>query len=387
MMGRILSPERPSHEYPVIEKLRRGRILGKGARFLCSVLVAPVKNETGDIIMFIINYEDITESTSKNELRKFTNNRHRSFKLRLPSIRRDIRSRVKGGGSSPGGGERSPQQQPADPENPTLGEEAVPLNSLGQAGGGGGDEFDGKDEAGGSGGSDPSAGVYSRLHPAHSSIKEEEEGEGEDGGRSLGQNRAVGSGKEAIDSKRESEELLTMMRDGADVDRGEESSNRDGGGADQDPARVSVDNLSIDFFTVPNGRRRAHTLESSSPSANHVKSNFVNQQQASSDSELHRGHPARHLNDSLTNLGDGTGRRPQDGGVTARGIILPNVANMKQNVSEKVAQLWFSSFTQLLLRLASDNFFPWISTGALINTLVLSKCSGFCEFDPNHSKI
>ena len=171
--------------------------------------------------------------------------RHRSFKLRLPSIRRDIRSRVKGGGSSPGGGERSPQQQPADPENPTLGEEAVPLNSLGQAGGGGGDEFDGKDEAGGSGGSDPSAGVYSRLHPAHSSIKEEEEGEGEDGGRSLGQNRAVGSGKEAIDSKRESEELLTMMRDGADVDRGEESSNRDGGGADQDPARVSVDNLSI----------------------------------------------------------------------------------------------------------------------------------------------
>ena len=75
------------------------------------------------------------------------------------------------------------------------------------------------------------------------------------------------------------------------------------------------------------------------PSANHVKSNFVNQQQASSDSELHRGRQPRHLNDSLTNLGDGTGRRPQDGGVTARGIILPNVANMKQNVSEKVAQV------------------------------------------------
>ncbi|GFN92033.1 hypothetical protein PoB_001853900 [Plakobranchus ocellatus] len=91
---------------------------------------------------------------------------------------------------------------------------------------------------------------------------------------------------------------------------------------------------------VPNGRRRAHTLESSSPSANHVKSNFVNQQQASSDSELHRGRSARHLDDSLTNLGEAGGRRPQDGGVTARGIILPNVANMKQNVSEKVAQIF-----------------------------------------------
>ncbi|CAL1528803.1 unnamed protein product, partial [Lymnaea stagnalis] len=44
-----------------------------GARFLCSVLVAPVKNETGDIMMFIINYEDITETATKNELKKFTN--------------------------------------------------------------------------------------------------------------------------------------------------------------------------------------------------------------------------------------------------------------------------------------------------------------------------
>ncbi|RUS92220.1 hypothetical protein EGW08_000073, partial [Elysia chlorotica] len=242
-------------------------------------------------------------------------------KLRLPSIRRDIRSRVKGGGSSPGGGERSAQQQPPDPENPNLGEEAVPLNSLGQAGGAGGDQLDGRDEAGGSGTSDQGAGVYSRLHPAHSSIKEEEEGEGEDGGRVSGQRRAARFGKEASDSNRDSEDLLTMMRDGADVDRGEESSNRDGVGGDHDPARVSVDNLSI------------------GPSANHVKSHFVTQQQACSDSELHRGHAHRQLTDSLTNLGDGTGRRPQDGAVTARGIILPNVANMKQNVSEKVAQV------------------------------------------------
>ncbi|GFR68692.1 potassium voltage-gated channel subfamily H member 2-like [Elysia marginata] len=290
-----------------------------GARFLCSVLVAPVKNETGDIIMFIINYEDITESTSKNELRKFTNNRHRSFKLRLPSIRRDIRSRVKGGGSSPGGGDRSPQQQSADPENPTPGEESVPLNSLGQAGGAGADEFDGKDEAGAGGEPESGSGIYSRLHPAHSSIKEEEEGEGEDGLRGLRQ--AGRSKKEPSASKGENEDLLTMMRDGADVDRGEESDNRNGGGGSQDPERVNIDNVNI------------------GPSANHVRSNFVNQQQASSDSELHRGRPPRHLNDSLTNIGDAAGRRPQDGGVSTKGIILPNVANMKQNVSEKVAQV------------------------------------------------
>lgn len=33
-----------------------------GGCFLCSVLVAPVKNENEDIIMFILNFEDITEA-------------------------------------------------------------------------------------------------------------------------------------------------------------------------------------------------------------------------------------------------------------------------------------------------------------------------------------
>lgn len=67
-----------------------------GSRFLCSVLFAPVKNEQGEIIMFIINYEDITDAPLRNELAKnFKNSRHRSFKLRLPSIRRDITCRTK----------------------------------------------------------------------------------------------------------------------------------------------------------------------------------------------------------------------------------------------------------------------------------------------------
>ncbi|XP_056007213.1 potassium voltage-gated channel subfamily H member 6-like isoform X12 [Ostrea edulis] len=46
-----------------------------GSLFLCSVLVAPVKNEQGDIIMFIINYEDITDAPLKNEVVKNFKNR------------------------------------------------------------------------------------------------------------------------------------------------------------------------------------------------------------------------------------------------------------------------------------------------------------------------
>ena len=48
-----------------------------GSRFLCSVLFAPVKNEQGEIIMFIINYEDITDAPLKNELAKnFKNSKY-----------------------------------------------------------------------------------------------------------------------------------------------------------------------------------------------------------------------------------------------------------------------------------------------------------------------
>ena len=33
-----------------------------GTAFLCSVLVAPIKNEAGSIIMYIVNLEDVTSS-------------------------------------------------------------------------------------------------------------------------------------------------------------------------------------------------------------------------------------------------------------------------------------------------------------------------------------
>lgn len=36
-----------------------------GLRFLCNILVAPVKNEIGEIILFIVSFEDITESAIK----------------------------------------------------------------------------------------------------------------------------------------------------------------------------------------------------------------------------------------------------------------------------------------------------------------------------------
>ncbi|KAK3587810.1 hypothetical protein CHS0354_019676 [Potamilus streckersoni] len=90
-----------------------------GNKFLCSVLIAPVKNEGGEIIMFIINYEDITDNKQSLEhVRNFRQNRHRSFRLRLPSIRRDIHARS------------LEKERHGDPENPPIPEEVVPLNQL-----------------------------------------------------------------------------------------------------------------------------------------------------------------------------------------------------------------------------------------------------------------
>ncbi|KAL3831230.1 hypothetical protein ACJMK2_023007, partial [Sinanodonta woodiana] len=89
------------------------------SKFLCSVLIAPVKNEGGEIIMFIINYEDITDNKQSLEhVRNFRQNRHRSFRLRLPSIRRDIHARS------------LEKERHGDPENPAIPEEVVPLNQL-----------------------------------------------------------------------------------------------------------------------------------------------------------------------------------------------------------------------------------------------------------------
>lgn len=39
-----------------------------GSKFLCSVLVAPVKNENNDVILFILNLEDITHAPTKTEV-------------------------------------------------------------------------------------------------------------------------------------------------------------------------------------------------------------------------------------------------------------------------------------------------------------------------------
>ena len=39
-----------------------------GTAFLCSVLVAPVKNEHGTTVMYIINHEDVTWSPNKDEV-------------------------------------------------------------------------------------------------------------------------------------------------------------------------------------------------------------------------------------------------------------------------------------------------------------------------------
>ena len=39
-----------------------------GSKFLCSVLVAPVKNEEGEIILFILNLEDITNAPLKSSI-------------------------------------------------------------------------------------------------------------------------------------------------------------------------------------------------------------------------------------------------------------------------------------------------------------------------------
>lgn len=38
-----------------------------GTKFLCSVLVAPVKNENNEIILFILNLEDITDAPVRSD--------------------------------------------------------------------------------------------------------------------------------------------------------------------------------------------------------------------------------------------------------------------------------------------------------------------------------
>ena len=39
-----------------------------GTSFLCSVLIAPVRNEEGTAVMYIVNHEDVTWSPNKDEV-------------------------------------------------------------------------------------------------------------------------------------------------------------------------------------------------------------------------------------------------------------------------------------------------------------------------------
>lgn len=59
-------------------------------KFLCSVLVAPVKNESNEVIMFIVNFEDITDAPVKSQYRNsISTDRGKAFKFRLPMLRKD----------------------------------------------------------------------------------------------------------------------------------------------------------------------------------------------------------------------------------------------------------------------------------------------------------
>ncbi|KAJ8313947.1 hypothetical protein KUTeg_008508 [Tegillarca granosa] len=79
-----------------------------GDRFVCSILIAPVKNEHGEIILFIINFEDITEAMAINKrelqhnyrnskIKLSTNNCHQSATLeQLPQTEKTIDKLNKG---------------------------------------------------------------------------------------------------------------------------------------------------------------------------------------------------------------------------------------------------------------------------------------------------
>ncbi|KAL8623826.1 hypothetical protein ACOMHN_058856 [Nucella lapillus] len=300
---------------------------GTCSKFLCSVLVAPVKNENADIIMFIINYEDITETATKNDIKKFQNNRHQSFKLRLPSIRRDIRSRA-----------RAIEKLP-DPENPPIPEEAVPLSHLGSEEEGysslkdalgvgvGGLGFEGGGRAGDpaeeeSFGVEESSATQDRLaYPL---------GEDVGGRRGQGRQRGFEEGDEEEEDEEEEARRLEECRD--DVDAG--------------------------------------------PLRNHVRPSMANQQ-ASSDSALARlqtkprsGSLASMVTETLgksKGLGKGS---MEGGGSSSRGLLLPSVQNMKTNVTEKMAQVNVylhetEQFKDLLLCLGP---FHW--------TRILLRCQG-----------
>lgn len=226
-----------------------------GSKFLASILVAPVKNEHGDIIMFIINFEDITDAPSKTEFKNFKISRHKSFKLRLPSIRKDFRSPKSINGLQ-------------DPENPPIPEESVPLNQI----------------------STPDSSFPLNISPTR---------------------------RKADSLPSDSSSLLepkTHLEDNADLRRAS-----------------SLEGLNQNRHLDQDGKARTN---SEPPLANHVKSNFTGQ--ASSDSELAK-YKAKAQEDSIGNLVDG---KKDIDGVLSTTKLLPNVQNMRQNVTEKLGLIF-----------------------------------------------
>ncbi|KAK3109016.1 hypothetical protein FSP39_021204, partial [Pinctada imbricata] len=229
-----------------------------GSKFRCSVLIAPVKNETGEVIMFIINYEDITEASNKPDIAKnIKNSRHRSFKLRLPSIRRELRSKS-----------QRLEIKIQDPENPSIPEETSSVNI------------------------------------------DNSQGEGP----------------------------LAVIADNANISD-----------TAHDPHLLSGEDHR---GFVPGYVRRASSLDdfnqkqekdSMNGMANHVKQNCINQ--ASSDSELNKNRTRIDMGDLTSHIQDTHHLFHRNEEVKAKShqnsknIFLPNVQNMKHNVSEKVAQI------------------------------------------------
>ncbi|XP_076094597.1 voltage-gated inwardly rectifying potassium channel KCNH6-like isoform X5 [Mytilus galloprovincialis] len=256
-----------------------------GTKFVCSVLIAPVKNEHGEVIMFIINYEDITSNSNRThsvDVSTFRNNRHKSFRLRLPSIRRELRTKVKVSDKSP------------DPENPPIPEEEnMPLNQLPVPG----PDF-------------PINSPPLRHRPVDGCILDVMEAEK----ASQGFIRRASS-LEGIETQKQN-----------DLDRTSDNS-----------GELSDWESIYEKGSSPEIRPRAQTI--GSRIGNHVKSSMIIQ--ASSDSELIKNR-AKQVNDSLGNAtADNMNKMPDpDGSIpSAKGIFLPNVQNMKHNVSEKVAQV------------------------------------------------
>ncbi|XP_071812152.1 voltage-gated inwardly rectifying potassium channel KCNH6-like isoform X4 [Apostichopus japonicus] len=113
-----------------------------GASFLCSVLVAPVKSENQTIIMYILNFEDISDTKASSSVGtgeaegvnsnsvaaqqtqqqpgykwKRGRNNHRTFRLKLPSIYRSQQKMSNQSNSQQDLSVKDPENPPVEPES------------------------------------------------------------------------------------------------------------------------------------------------------------------------------------------------------------------------------------------------------------------------------